>query len=46
MQALCCVRDCSGNPFARSEQKIGTESPLKRTKHFSGTNGVRYFRHS
>ena len=26
MQALCCVRDCSGNPFARSEQKIGTES--------------------
>jgi hypothetical protein len=23
------VRDCSGNPFVRHEQKIGTESPAR-----------------
>jgi hypothetical protein len=30
MERKCRVRDWRENPFVRHEQKIGTESPLKR----------------
>ena len=34
MERKCRVRDWRGNPFVRHEQKIGTESPLKRPSYF------------